>query len=68
MDKGTITQNREGFGSPGFTFPFGGSDASAASGRYSELSEWLWSVSDAGVCAKESTGYHNRKVDRFSGG
>ncbi len=37
-----------------------GSDGSAASGRGSDLSEWLRSVSDAGVRAKESTGHRNR--------
>ena len=37
-----------------------GSDASAAGGRYSELSEWQRSVSDAGIPAKERTGHRNR--------
>jgi hypothetical protein len=37
-----------------------GSDGSAASGRGSDLSEWLRSVSDAGVRAKENTGHRNR--------
>ena len=37
-----------------------GSDGSAAGGGRSDLSEWLRSVSDAGVRAKESTGHRNR--------
>ena len=37
-----------------------GSDASAAGGRYSELSEWQRSVSDEGIHAKEHTGHRNR--------
>ena len=42
------------------TFSFEGSEGSAAGGGSSDLSEWPRSVSDAGVRAKESTGYRNR--------
>ena len=41
--------------------PLEGSEGSAAGGGRSDLSEWQRSVSDAGVCAKESTGHRNRK-------
>ena len=37
-----------------------GSDASAAGGRKSELSEWQWSIADDGLQAEEDIGYHNR--------